>query len=338
MSYVHGIGTVSAIGREPASLGVERAGLTRSHAFDILELQDTPFVQGDLEETAARDAFRMAFEASRAALADAGVDPAFEEVSLVVSTGAGDTAALEAGLDNCRPYDLARRLAEELGLSGRFMTVTTACASASYGASAALDLMADGASTVLLCGVEAKSDTSQYTFKSLMALDPDGCRPFAEARKGTVLGAGAAALVLREAPSDYGRISAVTLTCDGYHDTAPDPDGHALRRAMCEALQQSGCTPTEIDLFVPHATGTQLNDEIERGLLDEVFGEAALPDRMILLKGDIGHTCGASSAFSMVAAARRLQSGAAHAAFIGANAFGGNNACLVMHKSDEVPA
>lgn len=338
MSFVHGIGAVSAIGREPSELGFARADLTRTHAFKDVELQETPFVQGLLKEFEARDAFGLALEASRAALADANVDPSKEAVALVLSTGAGDILQLEAGVEDCHPYDLGNRLARELGLSDVVMTVTNACASASYGASMALDILATGVSKVLLCGVEAKSTTSQYTFKSILALDPDGCRPFAENRNGTVLGAGAAALVLSETPSGYGKISSVSLTCDGYHDTAPDPDGIALRRAMLDALQRADCDQTQVDLFVPHATGTKLNDAIENNLLSEIFGVGVSPDRMILLKQDIGHTCGASSAFSMVAAARRIQSGKANAAFIGANAFGGNNACLVIQKPREMLA
>jgi len=126
----------------------------------------------------------------------------------------------------------------------------------------------------------------------------------------------------------------VALTCDGYHDTAPDPEGRMLRSGVLRALEMADCEDSVVDLFVPHATGTKLNDEIEQDVLADVFGACRFNDRTILLKGDIGHTCGASAAFSMVAAAKRIRSGAARAALVGANAFGGNNACVLMQRPE----
>ena len=334
MSRVLGIGMHCAIGDAPDVLGKATAGVSLSGAFANQKIVDTPFVQGILPEDEARDAFTLAFKACRNALDDAGVNPTNTTVSLVLATGAGDTLGLEQGQSDARPYDLSARLAEALDCRGVFLTVTTACSASSYGASLALDLIEQGHDHVLLCGVEAKSDGSQYTFKSLMALDPKGCFPFSERRNGTVLGAGAAALLLgpqqAATKTDYGVISAASLTCDGYHDTAPDPEGKALGRGINIALDRARCLPKDIDLFLPHATGTRLNDEIEQSLLDDLFGARAMGDGLMLLKSQIGHTCGASSAFSMIAAARAFSDRRASAALIGASAFGGNNASVVM--------
>lgn len=337
MSLVLGIGIICAIGEDVAALGTARAEVARVGAFDNPLLNDTPFVQGQLDEAAARDALGLAARAGANALNDAGLDPDRDEIALVLATGAGDTRALESGDATARPYDLAQRLADRLGCRGVTLTVATACSSSSYGVSLAEDLLAQGHGHVLLCGVEAKSDSSQYTFKSLMALDPDGCFPFAEKRRGTVLGPGAAALVLGNGAEAgqraYGRIAAASLTCDGYHDTAPEPEGLAVRRGIRAALGKAGCGHADIDLFVPHATGTRLNDEIEQRLLSEEFGGRARDGQVLLLKGHIGHTGGASSAFSMAAAALALSEGRANAALIGASAFGGNNAAVVMTRT-----
>lgn len=336
MSCVVGIGMISAIGEDARILGSRGAAFAPHSAFDNPLINDTPFVQGALTEAQARDALGLALTACRNALADAGLDTTTDKVALVLGTGAGDTAALENDLAAPRPFDLAQRLADELGCRGVVLTVATACSSSSYGVALAQDLLEQGAEYVLLCGVEAKSDSSQYTFKSLMALDPNGCFPFQEKRRGTVLSAGAAALVLSAAPAAgatvYGEVKAASLTCDGYHDTAPEPEGLAVRRGIHEALIGAGCSKADIDLFIPHATGTRLNDAIEQRLLGTEFGERATNGQLRLLKGQIGHTCGASSAFSMVCAAVALRDGHANAALIGASAFGGNNASVVMTR------
>lgn len=338
MIRVTGIGVVSALGRDVADLGCKRALMAATGAFAYSEIGETPFFQGTLEEDEVRDGFALGLDAAWAALDDAEISPTEVPVSLVLATGAGDTRALEADTEApARPYDLARQMADAMGLTGVVLTVATACSSSSYAASLARDLLAQGAGHVLLCGVESKSDSSQYTFKSLMALDPAGCFPFAERRNGTVLGAGAAALLLTDTPQGnkrtYARLSGISLTCDGYHDTAPEPEGRAVRRGVDQALAQGGYQHAEIDLFVPHATGTKLNDAIEARLLDTLFGDDAR-GRMVLLKGDIGHTCGASSAFSMAVAAKALHEGGARAALIGASAFGGNNAAVVMSRAE----
>jgi 3-oxoacyl-[acyl-carrier-protein] synthase II len=341
MSVILGIGMTCAIGDDTAALGRDRADVARTGAFTNKHIAETPFVQGVLEDAEARNALDLALAACLQAIADSGLDPATDRIAVIVATGAGDTGALEARSPEALPYDLVQDLADALGCRGVLLTVATACSSASYGVSLAADLLEQGHDPVLLCGVEAKSDSSQFTFKALLALDHVGCFPFSEQRRGTVLGAGAAALMLsRNVPPGgraYGTIASVSLTCDAHHDTAPDPDGHALRRGMRVALERAGCGTADIDLFLPHATGTRLNDEIEHRLLSEEFGEHFEAGQVMLLKGHIGHTCGASSAFSMIAAAIALQAGAAGAALIGASAFGGNNAAVVM-KGPEVAA
>ena len=341
MSLVLGIGMTCAIGEDKAVLGRGAATVARTGAFANAQIADTPFVQGVLGDAEARDALGLALVACRSAIADSGLDPASSRIAVIVATGAGDTGPLEAQDPDARPYDLVWDLAEALGCRGVLLTVATACSSAPYGAALADDLLAQGHDYVLLCGVEAKSDSSQFTFKVLLALDHDGCFPFSDHRRGTVLGAGAAALVLgHRVPTRghaYGRISAVSVTCDAHHDTAPDPEGNALRRGMRAALDRAGCGTADIDLFVPHATGTRLNDEIEQRVLREEFGARFEQGRVMLLKGHIGHTCGASAAFSMIAAALALEAGTARAALIGASAFGGNNAAVVM-KGPEVAA
>ena len=353
MMDVISMGAISAAGSEKDAQIVAHAATRAATAghFSNPNLAGTPFCQGVLPDGLARDARTLAIHAIEAAFADHSGPVDRAGTALVLATGAGDLGELEAGVQSAQPYALAEQVAQATGLGGVFTTVSNACASAGYALRVAADLLDRGQQQVIVCGVEAKSDTSQATFKSLLALDPQGCRPFDENRGGTVLSAGAAALLLTRPgvhPMPRARVAGLATTCDAYHETAPDPDGTELRRAMLAALNAASLNTDDIVVFVPHATGTRLNDEIEAEALAALFPEEFSPGTAVLLKREIGHSCGASAAFSVIAAVRSLETQAmapagddtdqkrdpvpGHA-LVNAAAFGGNNVSVVISPS-----
>ncbi len=73
---------------------------------------------------------------------------------------------------------------------------------------------------------------------------------------------------------------------DGYNMTAPHPDGIQAEAAVRAALKEAGVTPDQVDAVSAHGTGTRLNDEMEAGLIDRVYG--ARP-KVIALKSWFRH-------------------------------------------------
>ncbi|HOG46392.1 MAG TPA: beta-ketoacyl-ACP synthase II [Anaerolineae bacterium] len=179
------------------------------------------------------------------------------------------------------------------------------------------------ADVVLAGGTEATiTPLALAAFSRLGALstrndDPaHACRPFDVARDGTVIGEGAAVVVQETAEHAQrrgARILAEVLgygfTEDGFHMTAPEPNGEGAARAMRLALREAGIAADEVDLIVPHGTGTPLNDVAETRAIHTVFGEHA---RRLLIssnKGSIGHTLGAAGAVSSVVGIKAILEG-----------------------------
>ncbi|EUA39374.1 beta-ketoacyl synthase, N-terminal domain protein [Mycobacterium avium subsp. avium 2285 (R)] len=74
--------------------------------------------------------------------------------------------------------------------------------------------------------------------------DPVGaCRPFDRDRTGFVFGEAGALMVIetrntpRPAAQHPGRIMGASITSDGYHMVAPDPNGERAGHAMSRAIQ-----------------------------------------------------------------------------------------------------
>jgi 3-oxoacyl-(acyl-carrier-protein) synthase len=269
----------------------------------------------------------FALRAAEAALRDADLDPAALDgiIGVAMGTAAGDTDAWEwertapdaGAVPGPFPYRTAHTVAERLGLTGPNLSVSTACSAAGYGISLACEAIRTGQADVMVAGgAESVSRVTQGCFNRLMALDPEACRPFDSARKGTVMGEGAAVLILeseeharRRGRRAYAALKGWGWSCDGHNATAPDPTGAQAEAALRRSLSAAGLEPGDVDCIVPHGTGTALNDGIEGEVLARVF-----PDRVARLpvspiKAKIGHGAGASAAFSCLAAALILHTG-----------------------------
>ena len=121
-----------------------------------------------------------------------------------------------------------------------------------------------------------------------------------------VLGEGAAVFALEKGSSPR---ALATIRGIGYasepitHPVAISADAEALRRSMQQALE--GIDPKEVDVVIPHATGTLKGDQAEYLALAEVFGRE-LP-LLTTNKWKIGHTFAASGALAMEMAVLMLQ-------------------------------
>lgn len=143
------------------------------------------------------------------------------------------------------------------------------------------------------------------------------CRPFDAGRDGTVLGDGAAVLVLEErrlalrrGARVYAELTGFGTTFDAAHLLAPDPSGKPLARAMTSALEEARTAPEDVGYVAAHGSATKLGDVSEARALRCAFGAAA--DRLAVssVKPATGHLVAAAGGLNVAVAALALRAAA----------------------------
>lgn len=243
---------------------------------------------------------------------------------IILSTGIGglntlqdtQTTGLQKGFNRISPYFIpmsignmpAASVAMEMDLHGQAFAPITACAGGTDAIGIAYRNILHGYSDLAIAG-GAESTINQLGvggFAALRALstseDPKRASiPFDQERDGFVTGEGSGVLVLESLEHAKARganiiaeIVGYQSTCDGYHMTAPDPEGTQAKRAMRECLEFSGKKPEDVDYINAHGTSTPLNDKIETEVIKDVLGDHAYDIKISSTKSMLGHGLGAS--------------------------------------------
>jgi 3-oxoacyl-[acyl-carrier-protein] synthase-1 len=151
-------------------------------------------------------------------------------------------------------------------------------------------------------------------FEALGLLAGDGLAPFTTRRSGTLLGEGAAAIVVEDAAAaeardarQYGEIlgSGCATEAEGLLEIRADGDG--LARAIELALDDAGIVAEEVGMIVAHGNGTLQSDASEAAALRRIFGRATPP--VTTFKWLFGHLLAAAGAMDVVLALESLRSG-----------------------------
>ncbi|MEU6484888.1 beta-ketoacyl synthase N-terminal-like domain-containing protein [Streptomyces sp. NPDC046887] len=322
MTYpILGTGAVASIGADPVeifdSLRGGRSGLAPLRAFDrsrfnagqLFEIDD----RADGVDEPGR-AGRLLVEAVRQAVLDSGLSEDLAGIPVLVGTGLRELRSLELWWRDGIPFD-ADGLHFEEALRRRFGAVDThtyagACSASLYALALVWDMLELGeAETVVVAGCDVVTESMFGQADRVQFDPPSSVRPFDKDRQGTILGEGAAAVVLsRSAPADRpvrGWLRSVAVNCDAHHQTAPDPAG--VESAIRQAHERAGVTPAEIDLVVLHATGTLLNDRTEAAVTSRVFDGHG--PALTGIKSLTGHTSGSAGLLSLIVALRCLDQG-----------------------------
>jgi len=202
------------------------------------------------------------------------------------------------------------------GLKGPNYTTVSACASGAHAIGNAFRAIKYGDADVMLTGGSEAPITpfALAGFSNMRALsrrndEPQkASRPFDKGRDGFVMAEGAGGLVLEEFESArqrgaeiYCEILGFGATGDGYHITAPAPEGEGARRAMARAIREAGCRNEDIGFINTHGTSTELNDKFEARAIKDLMGPHAGKIVLNATKSMLGHSLGAAGAVEAVA-------------------------------------
>lgn len=208
-------------------------------------------------------------------------------------------------------------LGDQLGLFGGRYTNCSACAAGAQAIGEAWQLLREGQADVALAGATDSmiNPLGLGGFSLLRVLSNENerpqcaCRPFDATREGTVLGEGAAFVILETLDHARNRradILAEVLgygsSLDGYRVSDPDPTGQGAIQSMRRALRSAGLTPQAIDCVSAHGTGTPKNDVVETAAIKEVLGKRAYDIPVHAVKSMTGHMIAASGAAEAAAA------------------------------------
>jgi 3-oxoacyl-[acyl-carrier-protein] synthase II len=301
---------------------------------EIKKFDVTKYV--DQRESKRMDRFtQFAVAAASQAIADSGLDFSKEDAfraGVLVGTGIGGINEIEQqhlrlldkGPGRVSPFCVPRLMGNAAsgtiaifyGLRGLNLCVTSACASGNHAVGEAFCSIVSGRSDIMITGGTEAALTplglaSFCAAKSLSTRndDPQGAsRPFDKDRDGFVLSEGAGIVVLEEyehakkrGANIYAELLGYAATDDGYHITAPLPDGAGAAKAMELALADAGLKKEAVDYINAHGTGTELNDVAESTAIKIVFGEHAYKLAVSSTKSELGHLLGASGAVELIA-------------------------------------
>ena len=296
----------------------------------------------DRKEARRLDLFsQYAVYAAKEALINANINMEQEDatkVGVIVGSGIGGLGTIETemkklferGPKRVSPLFIpmvisnmaAGNIAIHVGAKGICTSMVTACATGTHSIGEAFRALQRGDNEVILAGGAEATITPMgiASFQSLTALstskDPKRASiPFDKERNGFVMGEGAGIVVmetLEHATKRGARILAEVVgygaTGDAYHITSPDPEGEGAARAMLEAIQEAGITPSEVGYINAHGTSTEYNDKFETLAIKKVFGnDTKVP--ISSTKSMTGHLLGAAGAIEAIAVAKALEEG-----------------------------
>lgn len=295
----------------------------------------------DQREGRRMDRFsQFAVAAAIQAVNHSGLDFSRENVfriAVIVGTGIGGIKEIEEqhikllkkGVRQVSPFTVPRLMANaasgniaiHYGLKGPNFAVASACASANHAIGESFCNILTGRSDIVITGgtEAALTPIGLASFCAARSLstrnhDPAGAsRPFDKDRDGFVLSEGAGILILEEMEHAkkrnariYAELLGYSATDDGYHITAPLPDGDGAARAMKLALMDAGLEPEKVDYINAHGTGTELNDIAESTAIKSVFGGRAYKIPVSSTKSCLGHLLGASAAVELIVCVKVL--------------------------------
>jgi len=219
------------------------------------------------------------------------------------------------------PNGPAAHVGLELKAQAGVHAPVSACASGAEAIAWAYRMIMSGEADVVVAGGAEACITaipvagfSQARTMSTRNDEPEkASRPFDTARDGFVLGEGAGVMVLERrefaearGARIYGRLAGIGTSADGYHITAPDPEGVGQSRAIAAALRSGGIDPSDVGHVNCHATSTPVGDVAETVAIRKAIGDHPV---LTAPKGALGHLLGAAGAVEAIVTVLSIRDG-----------------------------
>ncbi len=283
---------------------------------EIKNLDEKQFFNKEEIEHMDRTA-RLGIIAAKEAISDSGIKQPLENVGLAFGTCNGGICSIEnyGNIDEIPETDFLKytfygqtsNIAKYFGISGPVNTINTACSASGNAIAFGSDMIRYGYADVMLAGGADALSISVYAgFNSLKALSAEPCSPYS-IKTGLTLGEGSAFVILEDMEraiarnaNIYSEICGYGLSNDGYHATAPDPEGMGICHAVKMAMENSGISKDKIKYINTHGTGTAANDAAEVKGLRQFFGNLFEEIPISSSKAYFGHNLGAAAAIEYV--------------------------------------
>ena len=281
----------------------------------------------------------FAVQAAEQAVADSGISPGEDDAGrtgCIVGSTMGSSQSMneafesmlpERDLSNmtsmsffqCVSHTAAMNVSNYFGITGIVMATSAACASGLQAIGAAYDLVRCGKQDAVICGgAEDLHPTVTGSFDVLFATSTHynespgrTPRPFDKERDGLVCGEGSGVIVVEDYERARARGAKIYAEITGYHTCGSgvhvsQSDSSTMVRCMKSAMDQAGILPSDVDYISAHATGTTHGDAEEARAIRDLFGNTTPASS---LKGQIGHTLGASGAIELIASLKMAEKG-----------------------------
>ncbi|TRZ93719.1 beta-ketoacyl-[acyl-carrier-protein] synthase family protein [bacterium] len=219
----------------------------------------------------------------------------------------------------CVSHTAAMNVAQYLGIIGVVMATNAACASALQAIGAGYNLIRLGEQDIMLCGgAEGLHPTVVGSFDVLFAASSSynqtpkkTPRPFDAKRDGLVCGEGSGIVVLEDYERAKKRKAKIYAEIIGYSSHGNGSHVSESKReaiVLCveEALQRAAVSPQDVGYINAHATATIQGDKEEAAAIRQIFGDSVAVSS---LKGNIGHTLGASGSIELIASLIMMEKG-----------------------------
>ena len=280
------------------------------------------------------DFIAFAVAAARMAVEDAGItidDTNGHRVGVFTGCGLGGLSFLEEtnqiietrGPRRVSPFFIpmmignmaAGMISIQFKARGPNASMATACAAGTHAVGDAFKIIQSGKADAMIAGgVESVVTPSCIAgFNAMKALStrndrPEkASRPFDRDRDGFVVGEGSGMLILesldqaeKRNATIYAEMAGYGMSGDGYHISAPSPDGEGMARCMAAAIEDAGITGDRIGYVNAHGTSTQLNDLYETKAMKTVFKEHANTIPISSTKSMTGHLLGGAGGIETV--------------------------------------